>query len=129
MKLWEPGVLPKHPAVLALAVSHTAVIRVVLALLFLLPPVLHAQSNQPDFSRNVITRKMPEYPPIARSLRLAGTVKLKTIVAADGTPKSVVVTGGPPIFCAAAVSAVRQWKWTSASGETTEFVEVIFQPD
>ena len=128
MKLWGPGVLPKHPAVLALAVSHTAVIRVVLALLFL-PPVLHAQANQPDFSRNVITRKMPEYPPIARSLRLAGTVKLKTIVAANGTAKSVEVTGGPPIFCASAVSAVRQWKWTSASGETTEFVEVTFQPD
>jgi hypothetical protein len=105
------------------------VIRVVLTLLFLLPPVLHAQANQNDFSRKVITRKVPEYPSLARSLRLGGIVKLDTIVAANGTQKSVVVRGGPPILCAAAVTAVRQWKWMSASHETTEFVEVTFQPD
>ena len=105
------------------------VIRVGLTLLFLLPPVLHAQARPSDFSRKVITRKSPEYPSLARSLRLGGTVKLETIVAANGTPKSVEVRGGPPILCAAAVTAVRQWKWTSVSRETTELVEVTFQPD
>jgi hypothetical protein len=41
-------------------------IRVALILLFLLPPVLHAQANQRDFSRKVITRQVPEYPSVGR---------------------------------------------------------------
>ena len=105
------------------------VIRVGLTLLFLLPPAFHAQVRPSDLSRKVITRKVPNYPPLARSLSLGGTVKLETIVAANGTPRSVEVRGGPPILCAAAVAAVLQWKWTSASRETTELVEVKFQPN
>jgi TonB family protein len=80
-------------------------------------------------ARRVITRVTPQYPSVARSLRLSGTVRVEALVATNGTLKSVEVRGGHPLLVAAAENAVRQWKWEPASRETREMVEIKFTPE
>ena len=85
-----------------------------------------SQQDQP--SRRVVSRAMAQYPQIARNMHLGGVVKVEAIVAPNGTVKTVSVRGGPPILTGAAADAVRKWKWTPASHETREPVEVKFNP-
>src|SRR4029078_7598183 len=76
----------------------------------------------------VLTRVLPIYPPIARSMNLSGSVKLEIVVAPTGSVKSIQVIGGSPVFSQAAEGAVRAWKWEKAEHETTERLEVEFKP-
>jgi TonB family protein len=78
--------------------------------------------------RKVITRVMPTYPTIARNLNLTGSVKLEAVVAPDGSVKSVQVLGGNPVFAQPAEDAIHSWKWEKSEHETTERVEVRFNP-
>ncbi len=86
-----------------------------------------AQQDQSN-GRKVVSRVEPEYPRIARDLHLGGTVKVEALVAPNGTVKTISVRGGPPILTNAAAQAVRKWKWTPASHETREPVELKFKP-
>ncbi|MBZ5626325.1 MAG: TonB family protein [Acidobacteriia bacterium] len=57
----------------------------------------------------LIRQVRPVYPSDAKAARLAGTVKLSAIIAADGTVKKLEVISGHPVFVPAALDAVRQW--------------------
>ena len=87
-----------------------------------------AHSCAQDPPRRVITRVAPEYPALASSMRLRGTVRIDALVTADGTPKSVEVRGGHPVLALAAQKAVRQWRWEPAPHETHELIEIKFSP-
>lgn len=87
-----------------------------------------AQQDQSSGNRKVVSRVVPEYPQVARNMRLGGTVKVEAVVAPNGTVKTVAVRGGPPILTGAAADAVRKWKWVPAAHETKEPVEVNFKP-
>ena len=69
----------------------------------------------------------PDYPTIARQMRVTGTVRLEATVAADGKVRDTKVIGGSPLLVQEAVSAVKKWKYEEASKETVEAVEVVFQ--
>lgn len=90
-------------------------------------PAANAQTEETG-SRRVVNRVMPTYPAIARHLNLSGSVKLEAVVAANGSVKSVRVLGGNPVLAQSAESAVRTWKWEKGERETTEVVEVRFDP-
>jgi TonB family protein len=92
-----------------------------------LAPAANAQTEETG-SRKVVNRVMPAYPAIARHLNLSGSVKLEAVVAANGSVKSVQVLGGNPVLAQSAESAVRAWKWEKGEHETTEVVEVRFDP-
>ena len=79
-------------------------------------------------TRKVITKVMPSYPPLARTMQLSGSVKLEVVVGANGSAKAVRVRGGSPVFAQSAQDAVRQWKWQKAEHDTTELEEVKFSP-
>jgi TonB family protein len=87
-----------------------------------------AQSQTNDSTRKVITRVVPVYPPLARTLTLTGTVKLEALVLANGTVKAVQVKGGHPVLALAAEDALRAWKWQKAEHDSTELVEFRFNP-
>lgn len=79
----------------------------------------------------LINRIQPAYPPLARQTRQSGTVRLHAIIAKDGTIQSLDVQSGPPLLQAAALDAVRQWKYqpTLLNGEPVEVettIDVIF---
>lgn len=53
----------------------------------------------------------PQYPATARTMRLSGTVTMTVHIAKNGTVSAVKVISGHPLLNAAAVDAVRRWKY------------------
>jgi protein TonB len=54
----------------------------------------------------------PVYPEIARSARVSGLVILEAILAEDGTVRDLRVLRSVPLLDAAAIAAVREWRFT-----------------
>jgi protein TonB len=82
-----PMVVPVHPVpVKPLLVSHLA-------------------------EANLLYRVQPSYPPLARQARVQGAVELRAIISKTGTIENLVVVRGHPMLSAAAIAAVRQWRY------------------
>ena len=79
-------------------------------------------------SRKLINRPTPVYPSLARTMSLSGTVKLEALVAPNGSVKTIQVKGGNPVLVQSAQNAVREWKWEKVDHETTEYLELKFNP-
>jgi len=94
-------------------------------------PLVCAQetAQQAEASRRVVSRVSPEYPAVALTMRLAGTVKVEAVVQPNGTVKEVEIKGGHPVLAKAAAIAVRKWRWAPSGHETKELVEVRFDPN
>ena len=60
---------------------------------------------------NLIHRVEPQYPAIARQIRLQGAVVLKAIISRQGNIEHVEVASGPGLLARAATEAVGQWKY------------------
>lgn len=76
----------------------------------------------------------PEYPIAARSAHIAGRVLLDVRIDRFGTVSDVKVNSGHELLAAAAVDAVRQWRYepTLLNGQpvdVTTAVEAVFQLD
>jgi len=54
----------------------------------------------------------PTYPPIAQAARVSGTVILDALIAEDGSVRDVKVMRSVTLLDAAAIEAVRQWRFT-----------------
>jgi TonB family protein len=61
--------------------------------------------------KNLIKKITAVYPPLAKQVRLQGTVKLQVVISTTGTIESVKVLSGPPLLAQAAVDAVKQWQY------------------
>ena len=92
-----------------------------------LATVVLSASAQDQGPRKVVTRVAPQYPNMARSMSLQGTVKADVLVAPNGTVKSIEIKGGHPLFGQAAQNALREWKWEPAAHETHEIIELKFR--
>jgi hypothetical protein len=102
---------------------------VLLSVVLSIPSAPAARAQEQALSaRRVINRVVPQYPQLARSMRIEGTVKLLAVVAPNGMPTSTRVMGGHPVFAKAAVDGgngrprlkkrEKFWKCTSALSET-----------
>ena len=54
----------------------------------------------------------PLYPEVARAARVSGIVILEAVLAEDGTVRDVSVLRSVPLLDAAAIAAVREWRFT-----------------
>jgi TonB family protein len=86
------------------------------------------ETKTEELSRKAKTKVAPAYPDIARRMSITGVVKLAVVVAPNGTVKSSKAVGGHPVLVNAAMDAMKQWKFESASTESTGIVEFRFQP-
>jgi protein TonB len=82
----------------------------------------------------LIHKVQPQYPAIARAMHLAGTVRLRAIIGADGGVRQVDVISGNTLLVQSAVAAVREWRYrpTMLNGEPMEvetFITVNFVLD
>ena len=93
-----------------------------------LPNSCLAQDDPGAGPRKVVSKTMPAYPQMARSLSLSGAVKLEVLVQPNGNVKSVQVKGGNPVLVESAQTAIQGWKWEKAEHESTERVEFHFNP-
>jgi len=79
--------------------------------------------------RKILKKIEAKYPDLLRKKGIGGTVRLKAVVKADGTVKSVEVMGGNPILADSAKTAVLQWKFSPAGAESSVDVTVNFDPN
>jgi TonB family protein len=63
-------------------------------------------------ARQVATAKpAPDYPPMAKQLKITGRVSLEVLVALDGSVEKVDVVAGNPVLASAATAAAKKWKF------------------
>ncbi len=105
----------------------SSIVLVMFALTLALPKPSFAQAES-EGKRKVTNRVTPEYPDMARRMNLRGIVKVDVVVGSNGSVKNVEIKGGHPVLAQAAVTAVRKWKWEPASHDTSEPIEVRFDP-
>ena len=70
-------------------------------------PVRVSEMQLGDLVRKVV----PEYPAIAKQLRIQGTVMLLATVGKDGRVEHVQPVSGPPLLVHSALAAVEQWQY------------------
>ena len=64
-------------------------------------------------SGGVLQHKVqPVYPLQAMPMRLSGTVKLQATIGESGRVQEIKIVSGPPLLTAAAIDAVRQWRYS-----------------
>jgi periplasmic protein TonB len=81
-----------------------------------------------DLQMAKLVRKIiPEYPPLARSARISGTVRLIGTIGKDGTIRNLRLVSGHPMLARAALEAVQQWiyKPTLLNGNPVEVIAPI----
>src|SRR5512146_2792923 len=79
-------------------------------------------------ARKVVKKVLPSYPEFARELNIRGVVKLEVTVEPSGKVKSAKALGGNAAFVEAAMRVIEKWKFEPASEQTTEMVEIKFEP-
>lgn len=80
----------------------------------------------------VLNQTVPQYPAIARAMRLNGVVTLQAVITKTGTVENIRVLSGPAVFQQASIDAVRQWRYRPflLSGEPVAVettVSVVFR--
>jgi periplasmic protein TonB len=66
---------------------------------------------------NATNKVQPEYPPMARQLKIEGAVELEAVVTESGTVEKVNIVSGNPVLTRPAVEAVKKWKFAPFTAE------------
>ena len=79
-------------------------------------PVYHPQPVKPRpvsvvMEGNLIHRVDPQYPAIAKQIRLQGVVMLQAFVSTQGTIERAQIVSGPGLLAQPALDAVKQWRY------------------
>jgi protein TonB len=95
--------------------------------LLALSSVLMAQDKKLSHAEALsaaISKPQPEYPPVARQLKVEGTVELNAMVNEDGTVEKADVVSGNPLLARAAADTLKKWKFTKMTedGKPVKFV-------
>jgi TonB family protein len=59
----------------------------------------------------VVSKVAPEYPVLAKQLKLTGTVEVQATIDEDGAVSDVTTVSGNPVLAKAASDAVKKWKF------------------
>jgi TonB family protein len=66
-----------------------------------------------DDAMKAATKKIqPDYPPIAKQLKVAGHVQVEVTIDADGNVEAVKIVSGNAMLTQSVISAVKKWKFT-----------------
>lgn len=63
----------------------------------------------PQTTQNVTVSVPPDYPLLARQMKVQGVVSLQALISREGTIQELQILSGPGILAAAAREAVKQW--------------------
>lgn len=74
-------------------------------------PSVHQFVTSSLLAGSLVRRVQPEYPPLAKTARIQGEVVLVAIISKAGTIEELQALSGHPMLVAAAVEAVRQWRY------------------
>jgi TonB family protein len=65
----------------------------------------------PQTAQNVTVSVPPNYPLLARQMRVQGAVILQALISREGSIQELQIVSGPSILAAAAREAVKQWRF------------------
>lgn len=65
----------------------------------------------PQTAQNVTVSVPPDYPLLARQMRVQGAVILQALISREGSIQELQIISGPTILAAAAREAVKQWRF------------------
>lgn len=68
--------------------------------------------SQQEAIKAAIAKVQPEYPPIAKQLKVTGIVELEAVVDEAGKVEQVKIVTGNPILTAPSAAALKHWKFT-----------------
>jgi protein TonB len=92
-------------------------------------PALRAEDltrrvSEEEAKKAITSRMNPEYPPMARQMKLGGRVQVDAYIDTEGKVEKVQVVTGNPLLTSAAVSAVKRWKFSpfTSDGKPTRAV-------
>ena len=88
----------------------------VMTLVALFGAVVWAQDAPKKITRSealgaVTSKAPPDYPSLARQLKIQGAVELDVLVSESGDVVKVDIVSGNPVLTAPAVQAVKRWKF------------------
>ncbi len=74
-----------------------------------------------------VSKPQPEYPAIAKQLKLEGAVSLNAYVTEDGTVDHVETVSGNPVLVRSAEEALKHWKFSKQTddGKPVKFVASV----
>ncbi len=74
-----------------------------------------------------VNKPQPEYPAIAKQLKLEGAVNLNAYVTEDGTVDHIETVSGNPILVRSAEDALKRWKFSKQTddGKPVKFVATV----
>ncbi len=59
----------------------------------------------------VVSKVTPEYPAVARQLKIQGEVELEALVGENGAVDKVTIVSGNPVLTKPAAEALKKWKY------------------
>ena len=84
--------------------------------------------TKPDVkqSRKLKSGQPPEYPELARQMKIKGIARVMVTINPDGVVREVKEVGGHPLLIDALVRAVKKWKYEPAAKESVIEVKAEF---
>jgi TonB family protein len=112
----------KHPRLKSLAVLAAAVC--------LSCGVVNAEVRvaSDDALKAAVKKIAPDYPPVAKQMRIAGKVSVEVVIDAEGNVEDARILSGNALLTPSVVNAVKKWKFTpftGPGGEATKAVATI----
>ena len=81
--------------------------------------------SEGDARRAIVKKIEPEYPAMARQIRLSGQVQVDVVIAETGAVEKVSVLKGNVLLSNSAVSALKKWKFTPFAGAANKPARAI----
>jgi TonB family protein len=81
-------------------------------------PAFSQTSQTPSATRKVKTNPPPEYPELARKMKIEGIARVLLTVSSDGNVIKVKELGGNPVLVDALAQATHKWKYEAAERQS-----------
>ncbi|MEO7653174.1 MAG: energy transducer TonB [Bryobacteraceae bacterium] len=73
--------------------------------------------SETDARKSLVKKIDPEYPAMARQVRMTGTVQLDITIDASGGVEKTQIISGNALLSGSAISAVKKWRFTPFQSE------------
>jgi len=81
--------------------------------------------SESDARKAIVKKVEPEYPAMARQIRLSGQVQVDVVIGESGAVEKVSVLKGNVLLSNSAVSALRKWKFTPFAGAANKPAKAV----
>ena len=83
--------------------------------------------TQEEAVKVAVTKPQPEYPPVAKQLKIQGRIELEVFVDAAGLVDNVKVLTGNPALTGTAVNTLKRWRFEPilADGKPVRAVAIL----